>query len=137
MTTISAKHEGGDRFSISIRGHTVMVDQPQDHGGDDSAPTPTELFVAGLVGCQGCFARRFLAPHGLTDQELDLEARFEMAPSAPSRVTAIVTEIRLRRELAPEIEAGLRRSVERCTVHNSIVQAPDIEVRFTTAPVPG
>lgn len=38
-------HHGGDRFRASIRGHEVLVDQPVAAGGEDTAPTPTELFV--------------------------------------------------------------------------------------------
>jgi Pyruvate phosphate dikinase, AMP/ATP-binding domain len=37
---------GGDKYAIDIRGHRVRVDQPLNAGDDDTAPTPTELFVA-------------------------------------------------------------------------------------------
>jgi hypothetical protein len=46
----------GDRFAIDARGHTITVDQPADVGGADTAPTPTELFVASLAGCVGFYA---------------------------------------------------------------------------------
>jgi hypothetical protein len=36
----------GDKYAIDIREHQVRVDQPLDAGGDDTAPTPTELFEA-------------------------------------------------------------------------------------------
>jgi putative redox protein len=47
----SVRHLADDRFSIDIRGHVVNVDQPAYAGGTDTAPTPTELFVAGLASC--------------------------------------------------------------------------------------
>ncbi len=34
---------------LGIRGHEVVVDQPVADGGTDAGPTPTELFVGGLV----------------------------------------------------------------------------------------
>jgi organic hydroperoxide reductase OsmC/OhrA len=45
------RHLDGDRFAINIRGHQIHVDQPIDAGGEDTAPTPTELFIAGLASC--------------------------------------------------------------------------------------
>jgi uncharacterized OsmC-like protein len=36
---------------VTVRGHEIRSDQPVGDGGDDSAPTPTELLVASLAGC--------------------------------------------------------------------------------------
>jgi hypothetical protein len=41
----------GEAYEVSVRGHQVIVDQPTDAGGQDTAPTPTELFVASLATC--------------------------------------------------------------------------------------
>jgi putative redox protein len=41
----------GEAYQIRVRGHRVRVDQPVDAHGADSAPTPTELFVASLGTC--------------------------------------------------------------------------------------
>ena len=65
MNGIKVRHEEGDRFRVSIRGHELFVDQPVDDGGQDSAPTPTELFVAGLASCVAFYAGRFLRRHDL------------------------------------------------------------------------
>ena len=45
------EHRGEDRFDINVRGHVLRVDQPRTDGGQDTAPTPTELFVASLASC--------------------------------------------------------------------------------------
>ena len=62
---LTVAHRGGDRFRIRVRGHEIDVDQPVGDGGEDTAPTPTELFVAGLASCVAFYARRYLARHGL------------------------------------------------------------------------
>lgn len=49
--TVAVVPAGGDAYRLAIRGHTVLVDQPTDAGGDDRGPTPTELLVAALAGC--------------------------------------------------------------------------------------
>jgi putative redox protein len=48
---LTVRHLDADRFAIDIRGHTLTVDQPKDAGGEDTAPTPTELFVAVSSHC--------------------------------------------------------------------------------------
>jgi uncharacterized OsmC-like protein len=53
MSTLTTWHLDGDRFAISIRDHMITVDQPVADGGQDTAPTPTELFVASLASCVG------------------------------------------------------------------------------------
>ena len=61
--TIRIDYETGDRFTIDVRGHRLVTDQP---GRDaDAGPTPTELFVASLAACVAFYARRFLARHHL------------------------------------------------------------------------
>lgn len=42
----------GKKSSIAnIRNFTISIDNPQDEGGEDSGPMPTELLLASLGGC--------------------------------------------------------------------------------------
>jgi putative redox protein len=68
------EHRGGDRFVINVRGHLVSVDQPVRDGGDDTAPTLTELFIASLASCVAFYAGRYLARHNLPTEGLAVEA---------------------------------------------------------------
>jgi hypothetical protein len=65
MPAVTVQHVDGDRFTIGIRDHLIAVDQPDIEGGEDTAPTPTELFVASLASCVAFYARRYLARHKL------------------------------------------------------------------------
>jgi len=60
---LRVRHVDGDRFTVDVRGHSLTVDQPVGDGGTDTAPTSTELFVAGLASCVAFYDRRdaFLA----------------------------------------------------------------------------
>jgi putative redox protein len=128
---ITVHHEGKDRFNIDIRGHEVVVDQPPP-ASDDAGPTPTELFLASLAACAAFFGRRFLVRHGLPDGGLSVALDFDWGPDYK-----YVERIRLRVELpepiAPELEAGLMRALERCTVDATIRAQPEI-VRKIVSP---
>jgi uncharacterized OsmC-like protein len=127
---VIATYRCGDRFDLELRGHRLVVDQPLGEGGGDQGPTPTELFVASLAGCVGFFAERFLRRHELAAEELRVEAVASMSSDRPARIG----EINLQLTGLPPMPAGrraaLRAVVERCTVHNSIRQAPQIRIKL-------
>src|SRR6266508_663372 len=125
---VAATYEAGDRFTIEVRGHRLVVDQPMADGGDDTGPTPTELFVASLAACVGFYAERFLRRHGLPTDLLRVDCNASMSTDRPARVAAITLRMAGLPELSEKRRDGLRAVVEHCTVHNSIRQAPRIEI---------
>ncbi len=128
---ISVHHEAKDRFRIDVRGHQLVVDQPPP-ASDDVGPTPTELFLASLAACAAFFGRRFLVRHGLPDGGLSVSCDFDWAEHY-THVSRIRLRIELPEPIGPELEAGLMRAVERCTVDASIRAQPEI-VREIVSP---
>jgi putative redox protein len=122
------RHAGGDRFSIRVRGHELVVDQPLSDGGEDDGPTPTELFVASLAACVGFYAERFLRRHGLPADGLRIDAQAAMSADRPARVASVTLQVGGLPEMSENRRKGLLAVVEHCTVHNSIRQAPAIEI---------
>lgn len=129
MGTMSVRHVHGDRFEIDIRGHVVAVDQPVEDGGQDTAPTPTELFVAGLTSCVGFYARRYLVRHGLPEEGLAVTSSFEMG-AKPARVSRIDIALTLPEEVPVDRREALRAVASHCTVHNSLTHRPEVRVSF-------
>ena len=127
MGTIAVRHLDGDRFSISIRTHTVTVDQPVADGGADTAPTPTELFVASLAGCVAFYAHRYLVRHQLPTDGLGVTATYLMA-SRPARVSEIAVDIDLPENVPAERREGLLAVASHCTVHNTLDDPPVVRI---------
>jgi uncharacterized OsmC-like protein len=119
----------GDRFDIDLRRHRVTVDQPIDVGGDDTGPTPTELFVAGLASCVAFYARRYLRRHGLDSEGLAVETTYSMG-SRPARVTQVTLTVRVPAGVPEERRTALLAMATHCTVHNSITTPPEIAVEL-------
>jgi uncharacterized OsmC-like protein len=132
MGTMRVRHVHGDRFEIDVRGHVIAVDQPIVDGGTDTAPTPTELFVAGLTSCVAFYARRYLARHDLPDEGLTVTGRFEMA-AKPARVADIDIEITLPEAVPSDRREALLAVASHCTVHNSLTHRPHVRVGFADA----
>jgi len=124
---VSVAHEGGDRFGIDVRGHHITVDQPVSAGGMDSAPTPTELFVASLAACIGFYARRYLARHDLPFEGLTVTADFAMA-SRPSRVGSFEIRLVLPEGVPADRHEALLAVASHCTVHNTLALPPEVSI---------
>ena len=126
------EHRGGDRFDINVRGHLLTVDQPVSHGGDDTAATPTELFVASLASCVAFYARRYLARHNLPTEGLAVEATFEMG-SRPARVSGINVRLIVPEGVPAERREPLLAVASHCTVHNTLAATPEVSITLENA----
>lgn len=124
---VRVAHLGGDRFDITIRGHVIRTDQPVGDGGEDTGPTPTELFVASLAGCVAFYARRYLKRHDLPTEGLAVEADFRMG-SRPARVARIEVRLTIPDGVPAERREALLAVASHCTVHNSLTSVPEISV---------
>jgi putative redox protein len=127
MGAVTVRHLDGDRFRIGIRDHELTVDQPVADGGSDTAPTPTELFVASLTACVGFYALRYLARHALPVTGLAVTADYATA-SQPARVGNITISIHLPDGVPDQRLAALLAVASHCTVHNSLTTPPTISI---------
>jgi len=130
MEHLTVRPLGGARYRIDVRGHEIVVDQPRGAGGDDSAPTPTELFVAGLASCVAYYAGSYLRRHGLPSDGLDVRADWGFAEGRPARVGHVRLTVTPPAALpAPRVPA-LLAVARRCTVHNSLEEPPEVSVEI-------
>ncbi len=120
-------HQGGDRFIATVRGHQIIVDQPVSAGGEDTAPTPTEVFVASLATCVGFYARRYLARHDLPTEGLSVDAWFELG-GRPAQVTSLVVRLTVPDGVPDDRRAPLLAMASHCTIHNTLLNPPHVDI---------
>ena len=125
---IKVAYVGGDRLQIEVRGHELFTDQPVDDGGDDTAPTPTEVFVSSLAACIAFYAERFLRRNNLSTQGLSVVSDYKWAEN-PHRVGEIDLVVHAR-GLTSEKQAAFMRVIEHCTVHNTLLHPPAVRLRL-------
>ena len=128
---LTVAFRGGTRFDIVGQGHAVVTDQPTEDGGNDGGMSPVELFVGSLAGCVGYFVGRYCVRHKIPSEGLTIDAEWSMAEQ-PHRVGAIVLRVHLPEEatLAPEQRERLLKVAHGCTVHQSLVVPPKVEIRL-------
>jgi uncharacterized OsmC-like protein len=120
----------GESYAITVRGHQVLVDQPADQGGDDSAATPTELLIASLASCVAFYAGRYLTRHNVERSGLRVAAGFDMAADRPARVSAVRLQVTVPAGLPEARWAALQAVVEHCTVHNTLHRSPEVTIEL-------
>ncbi|MDQ0958140.1 putative redox protein [Streptomyces sp. B4I13] len=125
---LEVTHVDGDAYAVEVRGHTLLVDQPEDAGGQDTAPTPTELFAASLATCVAFYAGRYLARHGLDRAGLKVRTEFTMATDRPARVASVHVTLAPPPGLPDRRRAALLAVASHCTVHNTLHQSPEIDI---------
>ena len=128
---IRATYAGGDRIEMRVRGHVIHADQPAEEGGGDTAPTPTEIFVAGLAGCIAYSAERFLRRHRLPAEGLSVGCDYEWEEN-PHRIGGISITVEVP-GLTEERRVAFTRMVEHCTVHHTLIQPPQIVMTVRSA----
>ena len=58
---------GNKKVNVEVKGFNILTDQKKENGGDASAPTPIDLFLASLGSCSGVFVLNFLKMHYLPE----------------------------------------------------------------------
>lgn len=125
---MDVRFAGGESYEVAVRGHRVLVDQPAGAGGQDAAPTPTELFVASLATCVAFYAGRYLTRHGYSRDGLAVSVGYDLATDRPARVSGIRLTVQVPPGLPPQRWAALHAVVSHCTVHNSLATPPAVTI---------
>jgi ribosomal protein S12 methylthiotransferase accessory factor len=128
--------EGNHRVEASYKGFRVATDQPIENGGEESAPTPFDLFLASIGTCMGYYAQRFCAARNLDADGLELSLSFDRAPGE-KEVRAIRVAIRLPAEFPFKYRSALRAAIESCAVKRQMEHPPRFECEFAAhTPIP-
>jgi ribosomal protein S12 methylthiotransferase accessory factor len=118
---------GGARVEAHFGPFTITTDQPAQHGGQGSAPTPFATFLASLGTCAGFYMLEFCRHRNLPTEDLHVLEKIETEPNT-GRVQYIRLEIQLPPGFPEKYKAAVIRAAEQCAVKKLIEQPPTIEV---------
>ncbi len=116
---------GGARVDARTDGFIIHTDQPADHGGDNSAPAPFDLFLASIGTCAGYFALRFLQQRGLPTEGMHLSLDTERDEDE-HRVRRIALDLELPPSFPAKYEGAIVRAMNQCSVKQHLARAPEI-----------
>ena len=120
----TSSRAGTYRQTLKIREHQLVADEPQDHGGDDSGPSPQELLAASLASCTAITMEMYAQRKGWDVG--DVEVVCEYTPADRGCPTTFDLALRFPDTLSDEQVERLRVIAAKCPVHRTL----DGEVMF-------
>jgi putative redox protein len=125
---------GGVRFEASARGHKVICDQPPDNGGADTGMSPPEFLLVSLGTCAAFYAVQYLRARSLPCEGVTVQVVAEKA-MGPARLASFGIEIHVPGLTDERHREGVLRAAKSCLIHNTLLQAPSVEIHLTAVPV--
>ena len=121
---------GGLKVVARYKGFTVETDQPVSAGGENSAPSPFDLFLASIGTCAGLFALRFCQQRSIDTGDLAVSLSAEREEDH-GPITRLVIDLKLPQGFPEKYRDAIIRAVDQCTVKRHILNPPAFEVSLS------
>jgi putative redox protein len=119
-----ARRVRGYTTEVAVDGHELVVDEPQNAGGNDEGPSPTRLLTASLASCTAITVTMYADRKGWDIGDIEVTADWlETERGEPARFE---TRMKLPRGLPDEHVDRLKVIAGKCPVHRALVG--DVEI---------
>ncbi len=118
---------GGARVDAHFNGFTVCTDQGPQGGGEASAPTPFDLFLASLGTCAWIYVLGFCRQRGLPTEGIQLRERVVRNPET-RKLEAVEIDIEVPPTFPEKYHEALVRAAAQCAVKKQLEAPPVIQV---------
>ncbi|MBS1515313.1 MAG: OsmC family protein [Bacteroidetes bacterium] len=120
--------EGNKKVSARYTDKVIKTDQPNHSGGDDTAPSPFDLFLASIGTCAGFYVKSFCDQRNISAENIKIIQTVNF-----NHVTKLHDKIFLDIQLPPEFPEKYRSAViasaNLCTVKKHLAHPPEIEIK--------
>ncbi|NLH47372.1 MAG: osmotically inducible protein C [Myxococcales bacterium] len=124
---INVTFGGNKRVDAEFNGYVVKTDQPVRGGGDGTAPSPFEYFLASLATCAGIYVLGFLQSRNLPSEGVTLTQRHEFDPVS-HRLSAVTLAIKLPAAIPEKYHEAIIRTASMCAVKKALQDPPAVAV---------
>jgi len=118
------------KVDVHYRGHVILTDQPIMAGGDDSAPSPFELFMASIGACAGVYVKSFCKQRGLPYENIKLVQR--MSKNENNMIGTVEISIIVPPDFPDKYRPMLVNAANACSVKKHIANPPEFIIQTVT-----
>jgi len=128
---IKISFPGGKKVNAEINGMVIKTDQPVKYGGEGSAPSPFEHFLASVGTCAGIFILGFCTERKIPAENISLVERLEYGRREDGKpfLEKIVLEILVPPDFPEKYYNALIKVADQCAVKKAIMNPPEFEVK--------
>jgi putative redox protein len=106
------------RHDVRVRSHTITADEPPDHGGDDSGPSPQELLAASLASCVAITMEMYARRKSWDVAGLRVDVHY--TPAERGHPTKFDVVMKMPAHLSEEQVERLSVIAAKCPVHRTL-----------------
>lgn len=123
---IVARRLDGFAHEVDVEGgHTLVVDEPQDRGGTDTGPRPTQLLAASLAGCTAITVEMYADRKGWEVGAIEVDVDVAYDGTVPS---TYAVALKLPPGLDDEQRQRLLVVATKCPIHKLLVGEASVTV---------
>jgi putative redox protein len=118
MPSAIARRKQGYEHEIEIRDHRLTADEPEEKGGGDNGPKPTELLAAALASCTAITIEMYADRKEWDLGQVEVNVNFtEASASEPPKFGV---QIKVPNELDSEQRERILVIASKCPVHRAL-----------------
>jgi len=118
---------GGKKVDALYKDFTIKTDQPKQVGGEGSAPSPFDLFLASLGTCAGFYVLSFCQSRDVATEGIKLRLNVEWNNQA-HLISKVSIQVELPSDFPDKYKVAVVRAAESCTVKKHLQNPPEIQI---------
>jgi len=126
--SVSRTGASGFRSDVSLSGHTLIADEPEDYGGTNLGPTPYDLLSGALATCTSMTIRMYADHKKLPVDSVTVSVRHdkihakdcEDCEQRDGRIDRFERELKIDGDLTDEQLERITEIADRCPVHRTL-----------------
>jgi putative redox protein len=127
IMTIEIFFEGNKKISARIGDLVIHTDQPVKAGGDGTAASPFDMFLASVGTCAGYYIKNFCDQRGLSVEGIKILQHLSF--NADTKLyDKIEIEVDIPADFPEKYREAMIRAAETCTVKKHLANPPEIKV---------
>lgn len=119
---------GGKRVDAHVGPFHIKTDQPQQAGGDNSAPSPFLTFLSSIGTCAGIYVLGFCQQRNIPTDGIKIVQRMDV-DRATGMTTKVYLDIRLPADFPEKYKDAVIRSADQCAVKKHLAHPPAFEIK--------
>ena len=119
---------------LSMRGHLIVSDEPQDNGGSDAGPTPTELVLSGLAACTVSTLRMYADKKGWEVDRIDVELGIQIEKTETGQIAHLENTIEITGNVSPEQKERMLTIARKCPIQRLLTNPMNISTKLKPDP---
>jgi len=118
---------GNKKVDAHFRGFTIKSDQPVADGGDNTAPSPLEIFLASIGMCAGFYIVAFCQSRSIPAANITLKQTV-MRNDTTHLVEKINIDIVLPPNFPEKYKLAIIKTAQSCSVKKFLDAPPEIQI---------